>query len=163
MTNKKKKIPDLTKKHLGCVNFFKSLFEKDGKVVRIFLSADHPLVFDTARAIWNDSLFHITQKPMHTANSGDHYTKQQKMDKNKDEFYNVMIDWWMIGEGDVMIVSDKSSYSFTGAVRSTKKRFTVGEKTQCSDPNKEGYLEELYHPTFESWKKYGKMVHYTLE
>jgi len=159
----KEQIPNLIRKHFACVNFFKSELEKDGKKVRLFLTADLPLAFNMAHDIWNDSVFHVTQKPMHTANVGDHYTQQLYIDKNVDEFYNVMIDWWMIGEGDVMIVSDKSSFSFTAAVRSTKRRFIVGEMTQCVDAMKEGFFEEIYVPTLETWKKTGLMKHYTLQ
>jgi len=71
----------------------------------------------------------------------------------------VMIDWWMIGEGDLKVITGKSSFGGTAADRTFTKRFIINYVNQCTDPNKEQYVSDNYVPLLSSWNKTGTMLH----
>lgn len=71
----------------------------------------------------------------------------------------MFVDWYMLGEGDMIVHTAASSYGISAADRGNiseyPNRFVMGGLTQCTDPNKEYYKEKIYISPLETYKSKG--------
>jgi len=75
------------------------------------------------------------------------------------DLIGVMIDWWMIGEGDLKVITGKSSFGGTASDRTFTSRFIISYTNQCIDEKKEYYLDNIYYPLMNSYNQTQTMVH----
>jgi len=72
---------------------------------------------------------------------------------------DTILDWWMIGQARLAVITAASTFGQTAVDRSGSERFIVGGLTQCTNPNKDYYLEKIYSSPLENWAKEGRIVY----
>jgi len=72
----------------------------------------------------------------------------------------VMLDWWMLSQGEIVIYTASSNYGITaadkGGINEYPNRFVLGGLTQCEDPERRYYLEKIYYSPLEIYKLKGR-------
>jgi hypothetical protein len=115
----------------------------------VFFTANSPKYKEEARHHFGDSLFMLEGNPVHSATPGEKIS----------DLEDVFVEWWIIGEGDIKIISDRSSFGYVGADRTLSPRFAVGPNTQCSNSSAPGWMNQTYIPLLDSYKKHGVMLY----
>lgn len=76
-----------------------------------------------------------------------------------------MLDWWMIGEGDIKMWTWGSTFGMTACDRTNTSRWSTrllpnNQQLQCIDPTeKREYLDFAWHSVVEYYERFGVMIH----
>jgi hypothetical protein len=69
----------------------------------------------------------------------------------------VLVDWYLLGEGDAIIYTAASSFGISAADRGQlwkfPSRFVMGGLTQCTNPEAPYYIEKIYVSPLETYKE----------
>jgi len=113
---------------------------------KFWLAADTVNTRNLARIRFGENVQWLSAIPTHSAN-------------RFDGFEDTILDWWMIGQARLAVITAASTFGQTAVDRSGSERFIVGGLTQCTNPNKDYYLEKIYSSPLENWEKEGRIVY----
>eukprot|EP01114_Cavostelium_apophysatum_P005161 TRINITY_DN1586_c0_g1_i3.p1 TRINITY_DN1586_c0_g1~~TRINITY_DN1586_c0_g1_i3.p1 ORF type:complete len:612 (-),score=121.91 TRINITY_DN1586_c0_g1_i3:21-1856(-) len=138
----------------GCLDYFRANHSKSFNDTLFFLSADEVESRKEAKEKLGEQLLTLESmniEPVHVMD-----TDAANYDAN---LLGVIVDWWMIGEGDLKVLTYKSSFGGTAADRTKSPRFLIDYENQCINGTQPHYMENIYVNPLDSYQKYGEMLH----
>jgi len=70
-----------------------------------------------------------------------------------------VLDWWMLGQGRLAVITAASTFSQTALDYGGGPRFVVGGLTQCVNASAPYYEEKIYKTPMEFYDQEAKIVY----
>jgi len=126
---------------IGCAKYFAKFLPNPTRIL-FYIATDSKSALDKMQLEFGKNVTFFSDHPVtHSAFA------------TVEELGQIVYDWWMLGEGDWMILTAASTFSEFAQYRqgNVSTQYIIGGKTTCEDKSSEYYLETARHWNEHIW------------